>query len=118
MKHGITHLLLSAAVLLVVAHLVNGFAIANYGFAVLTALILGFVNAVVRPIMVLLTLPLTIVTFGLFLFVINALMLKLAAGLLPGVQVSGLAPAMIAAILISLLNMVVFAFTPKVISVN
>jgi putative membrane protein len=112
MKSGIVHLLLSAAVLLVVAHLVGGFHIANYGFAILTALVLGFVNSIIRPIMVILTLPLTIVTFGLFLFVVNALMLKLAAGLLPGVVVTGLWPAIVAALLISILNMVVFAVAP------
>lgn len=112
MKSGVVHLLLSAAAILLVAHLVDGFEIANYGFAILTALVLGFVNAIIRPIMVLLTLPLTIITFGLFLFVVNALMLQLAAGLLPGVRVLSFGSAIVAALLISILNILVYALTP------
>lgn len=71
---------------------------------VISALLLGFANAIVKPMLVLLTLPLTLVTFGLFLLVINALMIQLVAGLVKGFTVSGFWTAFFASILISLLS--------------
>ncbi len=69
---------------------------------VLAALLLGVVNAVVRPLLILLTLPVTILSFGLFLLVVNGLMLELVAALLPGFTVSGLGAAVLGAIVVSL----------------
>ncbi len=110
----ILHLVLSAAVLLVVAHTVSGFVVASFGSALVGAIILGVVNAIVRPLMIVLTLPLTILTFGLFIFVINALMLKFSAFLVPGMQVSGFGPALIASIFLTILNSIVLAIFPVV----
>ncbi len=113
MKTSVLHWLLSALVLMLVANIVDGFVIESYLFALLAALVLGIVNAIIRPIMVFLTLPLTVVTFGLFLFVVNALMLKLAAGLVPGVKIFGFAPALIAALILAILNVFVFSLVPE-----
>ena len=72
-----------------------------------SALVLGFVNAVVRPLMVLLTLPFTILTFGLFLLVVNALMLWLVAALVPGIRVQGFGSALLGSLVLTLLNLAV-----------
>jgi putative membrane protein len=101
------HLVVSAGLLLLVAHLVRGVEIRGWGSAFLGALVLGLVNAVVRPVMVILTLPLTILTFGLFLLVINALMLWLASAFVPGIRIYGFWPAFVGSILLSLLNVAV-----------
>lgn len=98
------HLTLSAALLLIVANLVRGVEIDGWGSAIIGALVLGLVNAFVRPLMVLLTLPLTVVTFGLFLLVVNALMLRLVAALVPGIRVQSFGPALWGSLVLSLLN--------------
>jgi len=67
----------------------------------IAALLLGFVNAVVRPIAVLLTLPITLVTLGLFLWVVNAAMIGLVAAMLSGFHITGLGPALLAAVIVS-----------------
>ena len=103
----LAHLVLSAALLLLVASLVRGVRIDDWTSAVLVALVLGIVNGLVRPLVVLLTLPLTIVTFGLFLFVINAFMLQLSAAVVPGVRVEGCGSALVGSLLLSLLNVAV-----------
>jgi len=104
------HLILSAGLLLLMAHLVRGVQVEGWGSALIGAIVLGVVNAVVRPIMVVLTLPLTILSFGLFLLVINALMLGLMAALVPGIRVQGLWPALIGSLVLTLLNVVVEFF--------
>lgn len=101
----LAHLLITAALLLLVANLVSGVRVAGWGPAFLGAIALGFVNAFVRPLMVVLTLPLTILTFGLFLLVVNALMLWLVAGLVPGIQVRGFGPAFLGSLVLTLLNL-------------
>jgi len=65
----------------------------------------------VRPVMVFLTLPFTLITFGLFLFVVNALMLWLMAALVPGVRIRGFVPALLGSLLLTLLNIVIAALT-------
>lgn len=101
------HLLLTAALLLLVANLVRGIHIEGWGPAFLGAIMLGLVNAVVRPVMIVLTLPLTVLSFGLFLLVVNALMLRLVAALVPGIRVEGFAPALFGSLVLTLLNLVV-----------
>jgi putative membrane protein len=103
----LTHLLITAALLLLVASLVSGVQVEGWGPALLGAVVLGLVNAFVRPLMVLLTLPLTILTFGLFLLVVNALMLSLVASLVPGIRVQGFGPALLGSLLLTLLNIAV-----------
>ena len=103
----VAHLLITAALLLLVANFVPGIRIAGWGPAFLGAIVLGLVNAIVRPLMILLTLPLTILTFGLFLLIINALMLWLSAALVPGIQVRGFGSAFLGSLLLTLLNLLV-----------
>jgi len=102
------HLLLSSVLLMVVAKMVSGFEVKSWGAAILGALVLGLINAIVKPVAVFLSLPITFLTLGLFLLVINALMLKLAAMLVPGVRVRGFLPALWASLLLSLLNMLLY----------
>jgi putative membrane protein len=104
------HLILSAGLLLLMAHFVRGVQVEGWGSALIGAIVFGFVNAVIRPIMVFLTLPLTVITFGLFLLVINALMLLLMAALVPGIRVQGFWPALVGSLVLTLLNVVVEFF--------
>jgi len=101
------HLILTAALLLLVSNLVSGVHVQGWGSALVGAIVLGFVNAVVRPLMVLLTLPFTILTFGLFLLVVNALMLWLVAALVPGIRVQGIGSALLGSLVLTLLNLAV-----------
>lgn len=104
------HLILTAALLLLVSNLVQGIYVQDWGSALVGALVLGFVNTVVRPLMVLLTLPFTILTFGLFLLVVNALMLWLVAALVPGIRVQGFGSALLGSLVLTLLNLAVELF--------
>ena len=99
--------LLLAAALLLVAHLYPGVTVKDFGAAMIAALVLGLLNTLLRPLLVLLTLPVTLLTLGLFLFVINALMFYFAAQMLDGLQVSGFAAALIGSLIYSLCGMVI-----------
>jgi putative membrane protein len=100
---------LLAAALLLVANLYPGVQIASFTSALVAALVLGLLNALLRPILVLLTLPVTVLTLGLFLFVINALMFYFAASLLDGFHVTGFVAALIGSLLYSLCGLVIDA---------
>lgn len=82
--------------------LVSGFTIASAGTLVLAALLLGVCNALVRPVLVLLTLPITLITLGLFLLVVNAAVIGLVALLLPGFTIAGFIPAVLGGLIVSL----------------
>jgi putative membrane protein len=99
--------LLSAAALLLVAYLYEGVQVSSFTSALIAAFVIGLLNAVVRPVLVLLTLPVTVVTLGLFLFVINALMFWAAASLLGGFEVRGFVAALIGSLIYSLIGMVI-----------
>lgn len=99
--------LLLAAALLLVANLYPGVSVASFGAAMIAALVLGLFNTLVRPILVLLTFPITLVTLGLFLFVINALMFWGTAQVLAGFKVQGFTAALIGSVLYSLCAMVI-----------
>ena len=105
----LVHWLVTAALLLLVAGLVSDVEVDSWSSAFLAAIVLGLVNGTVRPLMVLFTFPLTVVTFGLFLLVINALMLQLAAGLVPGVHIGGFGAALVGSLLLTVLNLIVTA---------
>lgn len=106
MKRLLVHLIVSALLLLLVSQLVTGIRINGFGSALLAALVLGVVNFLVRPILILITLPVTILTLGLFLIVVNALMLELTSALVPGFVVANFVAALVAAVLIGLFNLV------------
>jgi putative membrane protein len=99
--------LLSAAALLAVAHLYSGVQVETFASALLAALVIGLLNAFVRPVLILLTLPVTLVTLGLFLFVINALMFWSAGGLLSGFHVNGFGAALLGSLIYSLLGIAI-----------
>ena len=98
--------ILNAAALLLVAYLYPGVSVESFFAAAIAALVLGLVNAVIRPIMILLTLPATLLTLGLFLFVINALMFWLVAEIVPGFKVTGFGAALLGSILYSVITLV------------
>jgi putative membrane protein len=106
MKIAIRWLLLAAALLLV-ANIYSGVVVTSFGSALIAALVLGLFNALLRPILVLLTLPVTVLTLGLFLFVINALMFYFAASVLDGFHVTGFGAALIGSLLYSLCGLVI-----------
>ena len=108
MKTLVRWLLLSAALLLV-AHLYGGVRVDSFGYAMLAAFLIGLLNTLVRPLLVLLTLPVTLLTLGLFLFVINALMFWAAASMLDGFHVVGFGAALIGSVLYSLCGVVIDA---------
>lgn len=94
---------LSAMALLAVAHLYSGVVVTSFTSALIAAAVLGALNAVLRPLLVLLTLPVTVITLGLFLFIINALMFWAAAGMLSGLDVRGFGAALLGSLIYSAL---------------
>lgn len=103
---------LSTIVLLITARIVPGFEIANLGAALFSCLLVGFMNFLIRPILMLLTLPLNIVTLGLFSFVINALILNVAAGLIDGFTIESWTAAILGAIVLAIVQLAVNIVTP------
>ena len=103
----IAHCVLSALCILVVARFVPGIVVQGFGAALLAAVIIGFVNGTIGLLLKILTFPLIVLTFGIFWFIINALMLKFASLLVPGFYVQGFAAAFWGAIILSLLNIAV-----------
>jgi putative membrane protein len=99
--------LLSAAALLAIAHFYSGVEVKSFVVALIAAFVIGLLNTIVRPILVFFTLPVTVVTLGLFLFIINALMFWAAAGLLDGIKVNGFVAALIGSLLYSVAGMVI-----------
>jgi putative membrane protein len=96
--------LVNTVALLGVAYLMPSVRVESFAAAVIAAAVLGLANAVVRPILVLLTLPVTVLTLGLFIFVINGLIFLGVAHLVQGFQVAGLWPAILAAIVYSIIS--------------
>jgi putative membrane protein len=101
--------LLLAAALLLVANLYSGVTVASFAAAMIAALVLGLLNTLLRPLLVLLTLPVTLLTLGLFLFVINALMFYFAAAVLDGFHVNGFGAALIGSLIYSAFGVVIDA---------
>jgi putative membrane protein len=101
--------LLSAMALLAVAHFYPGVEVQSFTAALIAAFVIGLLNTIVRPILVVLTLPVTVVTLGLFLFVINALMFWAASSLLKEFQVRDFTAALVGSLLYSLAGMVIEA---------
>jgi putative membrane protein len=98
---------LTALIFLGIAHFITGFRVAGFGTALVAAAVFGLVNSTLGMLLKLVTLPLTLITFGLFLIVINALMLLLASAVVPGFDVTGFGPAFVGAIVLAAVNTVV-----------
>lgn len=105
---------LLAAALLLVAHLMPGVTVSSFGSALIAAFVIGLFNTLLRPVLVLLTLPVTVITLGLFLFVINALMFWAASGVLDGFAVAGFGSALLGSLVYSLCGMVIDAATERI----
>jgi putative membrane protein len=95
---------ITALSLMITAYVVPGIEVKSFGVALIAAVILGLVNAIVRPLLILLTLPLTILTLGLFIFVINAISFYLAAYFISGFEIKSFFAALIGSIVISIVS--------------
>ncbi|MDB5897258.1 MAG: putative rane protein [Ramlibacter sp.] len=98
---------LNATALLFVAYIYSGVQVTSFPSALAAALVIGLLNIVVRPVLVVLTLPVTVLTLGLFLFVINALVFWAAAGVLDGFQVRNFGAALIGSLLYTFLGILI-----------
>lgn len=110
MKGFFFRLLITALGLWAAATIVPGVQITGWGNLVVAALLLGIVNAVIRPVILILTLPLTVLTLGLFILVVNGISLALVAALMPGFTLSGLGAAILGSIVVGLTSWVASAF--------
>ena len=108
------HWILSAIVLMIVAHFVPGFRVANLEAALIAALVIGLLNATLGFFLKIITFPITIITLGLFLLVINAMMILLASHIVTGFHVTGWIPALIGAAALALVGIAVHAGSKRV----
>jgi len=106
----ILKILLTAAAVLIIAHFLPGVSVENYTSALIVAVVLGLLRVTVKPILVILTLPVTIITLGLFLLVINALIIMLADNLIDGFYVSGFWIALLFSLILSIFQSVLYSF--------
>jgi putative membrane protein len=113
MQSFLARLLISALGLWLAATIVPGIAIQGVGTLILAALVMGVVNALVRPLAFILTLPITIVTLGIFLLVLNAAMFALVAWLLPGFSISGFWAALFGWLIVCIVSWFASAFVGR-----
>ncbi len=109
----IVHWLLSALALVIVAHIVPGFWISGFKAALIAAVVIGLINATLGAFLKLITFPLTVLTLGIFWFVVNAAMIELAAHLVSGFEIRSFGAAFVGAIVLALVNLVLKALVPK-----
>jgi putative membrane protein len=100
------HWLIRAVAIVITAYLLPGVKLSGFGAALFTALVLGFINTFIKPLLLLLTLPLNILTLGLFTFVINALLILITSALVPGFVVTGFGWALVFSLVLSIINYV------------
>ncbi len=109
----ILRILLTALAVLVIAYFLPGVAVETTGSAIILAIVLGLLRVTVKPILILLTLPITILTLGLFLFVINAMIILLASSLVTGFMVTGFWTALVFSLLLSFFQSILYSFLKK-----
>ena len=107
LREFLAHWGVTALALWLTSFIFQGISFSSKKSLLISALLLGFVNAVIRPVVIILTIPLTLVTFGLFLLVINAVMMLLVSALVPGFRISGFWTAFFASILVTLISIFV-----------
>src|SRR5689334_1702734 len=107
------HWLLNAVALLIVTYIVPGFHVSGIVAALIAALVIGLLNATIGLFLKVITFPLTVVTLGIFWFVVNAIILKLASMFVPGFTIVGFLPAFLGAIVLALINLVVRWIMPR-----
>lgn len=110
MLNTILRWVVNAVLLILIPYIVPGIEIKNFGTALVAALVLAFVNALIKPILILLTLPINLLTLGLFILVINALMFWLVSAIVKGFYISGFWPAFFAALVFSIFSLVLNYF--------
>ncbi|HCP15728.1 MAG TPA: hypothetical protein DIT32_08280 [Peptococcaceae bacterium] len=96
--------LINSVSLLILAYILKGFYVESFAAALVAALVLGVINTFIRPFFLLLTLPINILTLGLFTFVVNAIMLKIMSAVVSGIEIDGWGTAVLAAILLSVIS--------------
>jgi putative membrane protein len=101
----------SALALFITAQVVSGFEISNLTSLIIATIVMGFINAFIKPALKLVSLPITIITLGLFTIVINAVCLLLATLVVPGFAIQGIVPALLGAIVLSIVSTVIGMFT-------
>lgn len=111
--YAILRWILNAVILMMIPFFVSGVQVANFYIALITALVLAFVNAIIRPIILLLTLPINILTLGLFTLVINGLMFWFVASFIKGFTIEGFWPAFWAALVFSIISMIINFFVDR-----
>ncbi len=97
---------LNAIAVLITAYVLPGVTVSSFFVALVVAVVLGFLNAIVKPVLIFLTLPVTVLTLGLFLFIINALMILLSSAIVPGFTVRGFWWALLFSVVLSLVHWV------------
>ena len=110
MKGIILRWLILSIAIMVSAHLFEGIHVDGYGSALIAAMVLGILNALFRPILFILTLPINVLSLGLFTFVINALLLQMASGVTGGLVVDGFGSALFGSLVISLISLLLSSF--------
>jgi len=113
MKQFIGRLIVSTLAIMITSYVMPGVHVANVMTALLVAFVLALLNAFVKPVLIFLTLPVTLITLGLFLLVINALLILLTGSLVSGFHVSGFWSAFLFSMVLSLVSAVLNSFTPK-----
>ena len=106
----VLRVLINAGTIALAAYLVEGIHLTGLGPALLAGVVLGLINALVRPVLVILTLPLTLLTLGLFLLVLNGFCLAMTAWFVPGFDVHGLLPAVLGALIVTVVSWLLTAF--------
>ena len=101
---SLVHWLVSAVALLVVANLVRGFKVRSFNIALLASVLIGFANAIIWPMLIVLTLPINVLTLGLFTFVVNWAVLKLCAWFMPGFEIDGWFSAIFGSVVLTLVG--------------
>jgi putative membrane protein len=113
MIYWILSWLLTATAFLITSYFVKGFKVSDFGTALVIAVVVGILNIVLRPVLLILTLPINFLTLGLFTFVVNAIVLKVAAYFVKGFEIDGWGSAIIGAIILAIVHTVVFMmFSP------
>jgi putative membrane protein len=107
---------LSACAILLIAHFLPGITVTSYGAALIAAFVIGLLNTVVKPVLVILTLPVTILTLGLFYFVLNALMFWAAGSMLKGFEVTGFTPALLGSLAYSVCKLTIDAALDRLLA--
>jgi putative membrane protein len=102
--YGVLHWIISAFAVMITAYVVRGFKVKSFWSALGAALIIGIANAILWPILIFLTLPINILTFGLFTFVVNGIVLKICAAIMPGFKIDTWTAAIIGAIILAVVS--------------